>query len=50
MGFAQMSLVAVALGSLLTIGLHVRTWTLIIAAATTLALISRLLHNGRKQP
>lgn len=45
LGFAQMSLAAMSLGSLLIIGLHRLTLWLCIAA-TLLACVSRLLYRG----
>jgi hypothetical protein len=49
LGFLQMSLVAMSVGALLTIGIHPLTWTFVIGA--TLATVASLfIYRGRKDP
>ena len=49
LGWLQMSLAAVAVGALLTVGLHSVTYALVIAATAT-TLTSRLLFHCRHEP
>ncbi len=44
-----MSLVTMSVGALLTVGLQLVTWLLVIAA-TVAAIASRLIYRGRKNP
>lgn len=49
LGFPQMGLVAAALGSLITVGLHWIT-LLFVSAATAATITSRALYRGRIDP
>ena len=49
LGFTQVSLAAIGVVALITLGLHPMTWTFGIAA-TTATIISRLLYHGRPDP
>jgi len=49
LAFAQISLVAMAFGSLLTIGPHMLTLVFTVAA-TAVTVSSRLLYRGRREP
>jgi len=49
LGFLQMGLVAAALGSLITAGLHWITW-LFVVGATAATVTSRLIYHGRPDP
>ena len=49
LGWAQMSLVAISIGLLLTLGLHLATYVF-VSAATAATIISRLLYHGKIDP
>jgi hypothetical protein len=49
LGFAQMSMVAAAIGSFLVVRLKPLTWIFAIAA-TTFSVMSRLIYHGRSDP
>jgi hypothetical protein len=49
LGWLQMSLVAVSIGALLTVGLHPITYVF-VAVATAAAVASRLLYHGHVDP
>ena len=49
LGFAQMSLVAACVGSLMVVGVHPITIALVIAA-TAITITSRLLYRGKAAP
>ena len=49
LGFAQISLVAMAAGSLFTAGLDSLTWVFVLAA-TAATISSRVLYRGRADP
>ena len=49
LGWLQMSLVAVSLGSLLAFGLYPVAYLFVIAATTT-TVASRLIYHGRSSP
>lgn len=49
LGFVQMSLVALSIGTLITIGVRPLTWAF-VTTATLAALVSRLIYHGRKDP
>ena len=46
LGWLQMSLVAMSVGSLAVVGLHFVTWGFVIAA-TAVTILSRLIYRGR---
>lgn len=47
LGFAQMALVGMSVGSLITVGLKPITYVFVLAA-TSLALLSRLIYRGKR--
>jgi hypothetical protein len=49
LGFTQMALVGMSVGALITVGLKPITWVFVIAA-TSLALLSRIIYRGRRSP
>jgi hypothetical protein len=49
LALVQISLVPMAVGSLLTLGLHPLTWFCVLTA-TSAAIVSRLLYRGQSDP
>jgi hypothetical protein len=49
LGFAQMSLVAMGIGALITVGVR-RITVVLVILATTATVMSRLIYHGRPDP
>jgi len=49
LGLAQIALVGLSVGALITVGLKPITWIFVISA-TALTLTSRLIYKGRRTP